>query len=49
MKRYWRHSGCRLDLLFYDKSAGEVAFLIKSIVLCTDESNHKIALKFSQK
>ena len=39
---YWCHPGCRLDLLFYNKSAGEVTFLVKSIVQCTDEIDHEI-------
>ena len=40
---YLCHSGCRLDLLFYDWSAGEVTFWVKSTVQYSDELNHKIA------
>ena len=36
-------------VLFYIWSAGDVVLLVKSIVQCSDESNHKIALKFSKK
>ena len=45
---YWRHCGCRLDLLFYDWSAGEVTIWVKSTVQYNDKLNHKIALKFSE-
>ena len=44
----WLHS-CQLDLLFYDKSAGDVAFLLKCTVQNSEEINHNIAFKFSQK
>ena len=36
-------------VLFYIWSAGDVVFLVKSIVQCSDESNHKVALGFSKK
>ena len=39
---------CRLELLFHHWSAGELISLVKSIVLCTDEINKKIALKLSK-
>ena len=35
--------------IFYIWLAGDVVFLFKSIVQCSDESNHKIALKFGKK
>ena len=40
--------GCRLNLLFHDKSAGEGTFLVKSIVQCSDKLNYKIGLKLSR-
>ena len=43
------HPGCRLNLLFHNKSAGEGTFLVKSIVHYSDELNHKIGLKLSRK
>ena len=36
-------------VLFYIWSAGDVVFMVKSIVQCADELNHKAALKFSKK
>ena len=48
MKGYWRHPGCRLNLLFHNKSAGEVILLVKCIVQCSNELNHKIALKLAK-
>ena len=39
MKGYWHHPGCQLNFILSIKSAGDVAFLVKSIVLCTDELN----------
>ena len=44
-----RRPGCRLNLLIHNKSAGEVTFLVKSIVQCSDELNHKIGFKLSRK
>ena len=38
-----RRSGGRSKVLFYIWSAGDVLFLVKSIVQCSDESKHKIA------
>ena len=37
-----RHSGCRLDLIFYNWSAGELSFLVKHTVQCSDELDHEI-------
>ena len=45
MKGYWHHPGCRLNLTFSIYSAGEVTFMVKSIVQCTDELDHKIDFK----
>ena len=45
MKGYWRHPGCRLNFIFSIKSAGDVAFLVKSIVLCTDELNQVMSFR----
>ena len=36
------------NLLFYHWSAGELTFFVKSIVVCTNELNQKIALKLSK-
>ena len=49
ISRNRRRPGCRLNLLFHNKSAGEVISLVKSIVQCSDELNHKIGLKLSRK
>ena len=35
-------------VLLYIWLAGDVVFLVKSIVQCSNELNHKIALKFSK-
>ena len=40
--------GCRVNLLFHNKSAGEVTFFVKSIVQCSNKLKHKIAVKLSK-
>ena len=44
---YRHHSGRRQNILFHILSAGEVPFLVRSTVQCSNKLNHKIALRYN--